>query len=189
MRGYRGVVTSDPFWRPEHASYSALEEHLARTPGFPTYLPWPLAAGWRIADFGAAGEPGRVLATLTELHGMSQDDGSVRLTVVAEEPGCGLGARVAGTVHSDPGAQIGERPADARIKVGTSAVPLWTVSTHDASHDLDRSVLAGEADGRWLWLVLRPASALLLMQSPWRFADAGAIGTGLLGTAFGRQPE
>lgn len=180
-------MTPEPFWRPERASYSSLEEHLARTPGFPTYLPWPLAAGWRVADFGAAGEPGRVRATITELQGVSPADGGVSLTVVAEEPGCGLGARVAGTIHSDPGAEIGARPADARIKVGTSAVPLWTVSTHDASRDLDRSVLAGEADGRWLWLVLRPASALLLLQSPWHFADAGGIGAPLVGLAFGRR--
>ena len=35
-------------------------------------------------------------------------------------------------------------------------------SSSDA--ELDRSVFAGEAGGRWLWIVLRPASAMLLLR-------------------------
>jgi hypothetical protein len=178
----------DEFWRPEHPSYTSMAEHLARTAGFPTYLPWPLAAGWRVADFGAVGESGRPRATMVSVHGMSPDDGSVSLTTVAEEPGCGLGARVAGTVLTDPGADIADRPADARLRVGGSTVPMWTVSTHQASGEFDRSVLAGEADGRWFWLVVRPASALLLMREAWHFADASSIGAPLLAVPFGGAP-
>ncbi|MDO7867447.1 DUF6758 family protein [Nocardioides jiangxiensis] len=181
-------MAPDEFWRPDQPSYASMVEHLARTAGFPTYLPWPLATGWRVVDFGAVGEAGRPRATLASVQGISPDDGGVSLTTVAEEPGCGLGARVAGTVCSDPGAEIADRPADARLRVGGSTVPLWTVSTHDASAELDRSVLAGEADGRWFWLVVRPASALLMVHDIGHFADASSIGAPLLAVPFGAAP-
>ena len=48
-----------------------------------------------------------------------------------------------------------------------------------------RSVLAGEAAGRWLWIVLRPASALLLLQDEWILRDVSALGPQLLETPFG----
>ncbi|HSX67660.1 DUF6758 family protein [Nocardioides sp.] len=181
-------MAPDELWRPPEASYTSLTEHLARTAGFPTYLPWPLEPGWRVADFGALGEPGRPRATMIAVHGASPEDGGVAMTVIAEEPGSGLGAHVAGTVHSDPGADIGDRPADARVRVGTSTVPLWALSTHEVAGDLDRSVLAGEAEGRWIWLVLRPASALLMLGSPWHFTDAAGIGAPLVGLPFGGEP-
>jgi hypothetical protein len=178
-------MTPERARRPERASYAAFAEHLARTSGFPTYLPWPLPPGWRIADFGARGTQERTHGSLVALEGLNPEDGGISMAVVAEEPGCGLGASVAGTVWTDPGADIGDRPADARVRVGASTVPLWTVSTHNASTDLDRSVLAGEADGRWLWLVIRPASAALMLRSPWRFCDATEIGPPLLAVPFG----
>jgi hypothetical protein len=126
-----------------------------------------------------------VHGTAVTLEGINPDDGGVSMAVVAEEPGCGLGAEVAGTVWSDPGADIGDRPADARVRVGPSTVPLWTISTHQGPGDLDRSVLAGEADGRWLWLVLRPASAVLMLRKPWSLSPADAIGPPLLAVPFG----
>ena len=171
--------------RPEPASYAAFAEHLARTSGFPTYLPWPLPPGWRVTDFGSRGKPGRTHGTLVTLEGISPDDGGIALYVVAEEPGCGLGAAVAGTVWSDPGAEIGDRPADARVRVESATVPLWTVSTHLGSAELDRSVLAGEAEGRWLWLVLRPASAILLLRDDWILRDVSATGPQLVALPFG----
>ena len=62
------------------------------------------------------------------------------------------------------------------------------LSTHETAGDLDRAVLAGEAEGRWIWLVLRPASALLMLGSPWHFTDAGSIGAPLVGLPFGGEP-
>jgi hypothetical protein len=178
-------MAPEPSRRPEPPSYAAFAEHLARTSGFPTYLPWPLRPGWRVADFAARGTEERVHGTLVTLEGINPDDGGVSLHVVAEEPGCGLGAEVAGTVWSDPGADIGDRPADARVRVGASTVPLWTISTHQGPGELDRSVLAGEAEGRWLWLVLRPASAVLMLRQPWALSPADTIGPPLLSVPFG----
>jgi hypothetical protein len=61
---------------------------------------------------------------------------------------------------------------------------LWPVSTSSAQGDLDRSVVAGEAQGRWLWVVLLPASAMLLMQDEWILRDVSGSGPHLLELPF-----
>ena len=52
----------------------------------------------------------------------------------------------------------------------------------------DRSVFAGEALGRWLWLVLRPASAALLLGDDWVLQDIAALGPELIDLPFGGGP-
>jgi hypothetical protein len=177
-----------PLWRPASASYDAFAEHLSAASGFPTYLPWPLNPGWQVTDFGLVGRPGRTLATVTTVAGPTPMDGPVELLVVTEEAGTGLGARLAGTVHSDPGAEIAAGHPTARVRMGPKSVPLWPVSSSDRGGVLDRSVFAGEARGRWLWLVLRPASAMLLLADEWILADVSDFGAELLDTPFGGGP-
>lgn len=178
-------------WRPAEATYDDFVEHLAATPYFPTYLPWPMGPGWTVTDFARVGD--RVegaTATLTCCSGTSALDGPVDVLVIAEEPGTGLGARCAGTKYDDPGPEIGERPPMVRVRIGSQAVGLWDVSTSAADGEFDRSVLAGEAAGRWLWLVLRPASALLLMRDDWILRDVSAAGPQLVEMPFGGpRPE
>ena len=53
----------------------------------------------------------------------------------------------------------------------------------------DRSVFAGEAQGRWLWVVLRPASAALLLQDEWRIADISGLGPTLVDLPFLELPR
>lgn len=178
-----------PLWRPALASYDAFGDHLKAADGFPTFLPWPLSPGWQVTDFGVVGERGRPCATLTGVAGSSPLDGMVEVLVVSEEPGTGLGARCAGTLHSDPGTQIAGNAPTARIRVGSQGIPLWPISTHDADTQLDRSVFAGEAGGRWLWLVLRPASAMLLLADEWILADVSGFGAELLEIPFGGHPQ
>lgn len=177
-----------PLWRPSDATYDAFGEHLSAAAGFPTYLPWPLSPGWHVTDFGVVGEPGSPRATVTAVSGTSPLDGIVEVLLVSEEPGTGLGARCAGTVHSDPGTQIAGTPPTARVRVGSQGIPLWPISTSDADTTLDRSVFAGEASGRWLWVVLRPASAMLLLADEWILADVSEFGAELLETPFGGHP-
>lgn len=177
-----------PLWRPPLASYDAFGDHLKAADGFPTYLPWPLSPGWQVTDFGVVGAPGRPRATVTGVAGTSPLDGMVEVLVVSEEPGTGLGARCAGTLHSDPGTQIAGNSPTVRIRVGSQGIPLWPISTHDADTHLDRSVVAGEAGGRWLWLVLRPASAMLLLADEWILADVSGFGAELLEIPFGGHP-
>ena len=174
-----------PLWRPDEASYDAFVEHLGTTATFPTYLPWPLSPGWRVTDFAAVGPPGAGSAAMTCVSGTSELDGPVDVLVISEEPGTGLGSRVAGTAHDDPGWEIDEGPPTVRVRIDSQAVPLWPVSTSGSTGEWDRSVVAGEANGRWLWMVLRPASAVLLLRDDWILRDVSGLGPPLVELPFG----
>jgi hypothetical protein len=185
--GYRcarhGVV--EPFWRPATADYDSFAEVIGRFGDLPTYLPWPMSPGWSVADFGYVGPPARPRASVTTTAGSSDLDGHVEVSVVNEEPGVGLGARCAGSTAVDPGEQVGRGQAAVRVRAGGRAVPMWPVEP-DADDDLlARSVFAGEIDGRWLWLVLRPASAALLLRDEWLLADATGFGPEAIEIPFG----
>ncbi len=173
-------------WRAPEATYEAFGEHLASSRQFPTYLPWPMSPGWSVTDFAtvADGED-RTRATLTCTSGTSELDGPVDVLVVAEEAGTGLGARCAGSRYDDPGSEIGHRPPTARIRIERQTVNLWDVSTSASDGEFDRSVVAGEAAGRWLWIVLRPASALLLLRDDWILRDVSHVGPQLVELPFG----
>jgi hypothetical protein len=71
------------------------------------------------------------------------------------------------------------------VRIGSQSVPLWAVSTSASDLELDRSVVAGEADGRWLWVVMRPASAVLLLRDEWILRDVSGIGPPLVEMPFG----
>jgi len=174
-----------PLWRPGESSYDEFAAHLELAGTLPTYVPWPLSPGWRVTDFGVV--EGK--ATYTCVSGPSELDGPVDLLVVSEEPSTGLGARCAGTVHDDPGAEVGDGPPASKVRLDGQPVPLWSVSTcgdvNGEASEWDRSVLAGEGAGRWLWLVIRPASALLLLRDPWLLRDVSTLGPALVELPFG----
>ena len=176
----------EPLWRPQEASYDGFAEHLVASSALPTYLPWPLSPGWNVTDFACvAAKPERARATMTCVSGSSALDGPVDVIVVAEEAGTGFGARIAGTVREDPGAEIGAGSPSVRVRIERQVVPLWPISTSASSGEWDRSVLAGEAEGRWLWIVLRPASAVLLLRDDWILRDASQSGPHLVELPFG----
>ena len=182
----------EPLWRPDQADYDTFAELVGRIEDIPTYLPWPMSPGWSIADFGCVGNAGRVRATVTTTVGTSDLDGDVEVTIVSEDPGIGLGARCAGTTYDDPGPQISNGPPAIHVRAGGRAVPLWLVedSVDGLGHPNDdeplaRAVFAGEADGRWLWLVMRPASAALLLHDEWLLADVTGFGPEALEMPFG----
>lgn len=173
-----------PLWRPTTVDYDALAEVLARTPGLPTYLPWPMSPGWSISDFGCVVTE-RAGATVTTTVGASDLDGPVEMTIVAEDPGIGLGTRIAGVVHPDPGDQVDTGPPAVRLRAAGRPVAMWPVDVEDDAAPLTRAVFAGEADGRWLWVVLRPASAALLLADEWLLADVTGFGPEALEMPFG----
>jgi hypothetical protein len=175
-------------WRAREASYDAFVEHLAAARDFPTYLPWPMAPGWAVSDFAVVTRPsGEPVASLTAVSGTSELDGPVDVVLVAEEAGVGLGARCAGLPGPDPGHELHDQPPAVRVRIGSLTCALWTVSTSGVaeSGELDRSVLAGEAAGRWLWVVLHPASAVLLMREDWILRDVSGGGPLLVEMPFG----
>jgi hypothetical protein len=180
-------VVSRTLWRPEddaEISYDVFVDHLGTAGTFPTYLPWPMSPGWSVTDFAVAADD-RTWATATCVSGTSELDGPVDVFVVTEEPGTGLGARCAGLDGSDPGRGVGEGQPSARVRIGSQSVSLWIVSTATSDDRFDRSVFVGEADGRWLWLVLRPASAMLLLRDDWILRDVSSVGPPLVEMPFG----
>lgn len=180
-------VVSRTLWRPEddaEISYDVFVDHLGTAGTFPTYLPWPMSPGWSVTDFAVASDD-RTWATATCVSGTSELDGPVDVFVVAEEPGTGLGARCAGLDSSDPGREVGEGQPSARVRIGSQSVSLWIVSTATSDDRFDRSVFVGEANGRWLWLVLRPASAMLLLRDDWILRDVSGVGPPLVEMPFG----
>ena len=170
-------------WRPESSSYAAFTDHLARSAGFPTYLPWPLSPGWSVTDFASVAG-GRTHATMTCVSGTSELDGPVDVMVVTEEVGTGLGARCAGSPHDDPGPGHSDGSPLVRVRLDQKQVPLWAVSTSASSGEWDRSVVAGEALGRWLWIIVRPASAILLLRDDWILRDVSGLGPPLVELPF-----
>jgi hypothetical protein len=180
-----GVVP--PMWRPTEASYDDFAQHLLGSEGFPTYLPWPLSPGWQVTDFASVGQPGEGRATMTCCSGTSALDGPVDVLVISEEAGTGLGARIAGTGRPDPGTDIAG-PAEVRVRIDNQAVPLWAVSTSTVPGEWDRFVVAGEAFGRWLWMVVQPASAVLLLRDDWILRDVSGLGPPLVELPFGGNP-
>jgi hypothetical protein len=174
-----------PLWRPEEATYDGFVAHLDQAGAFPTYLPWPLSPGWQVTDFAVVADDRGATASLTCVSGPSELDGPVDVLVIAEEAGVGLGARCAGTAGDDPGSELGDGPASARLRIGSQTVSLWPISTSGEAGEWDRSVVVGEAAGRWLWLVLRPASAMLLLHDGWQLRDVSALGMALVELPFG----
>lgn len=174
-----------PLWRPEQASYAAFGEHLLASAGLPTYLPWPIADDWRVSDFGVVGDgAGAARGTVACCSGTTTLDGPVDVMVVAEEAGTGVGAFVAGVVGSDPGPEVGAGPPHIHLRVANRQVALWGISEIDGEAT-DRGVFVGEAEGRWLWLVLRPASAMLMLREEWHLHDVSQMGPSLVELSFG----
>ena len=182
-----GSIT--PLWRPRTATYETFAEHISLAGDLPSFLPWPLPAGWLVTDFGCVAAPGREpLASFVSCTGPTDPDGVVELTVLSEEPGVGLGARCAGLVRTEPGPEVGEGPPHVKLRVEGHPIPLWSVLTSDVDVAFDRSVFTGEQGGRWLWLVLRPASAALLLMDEWPLMDVAGLGPELIDLPFGAAP-
>lgn len=183
-----GVLT--PLARPHVVDIDGLRDVSELVPERSIYLPWPMSPGWSIADFGCV--PGTDAATFTVTVGSTIPDGRVEVSVISEDPGVGVGARCAGLAGVDPGRQLGvefggERPA-AYVRIDSRAVPLWIIRSLDPDADpLETTAFAGEADGRWLWVVIRPASAALLMRDDWLLTDISGISEEALGMPFGTE--
>jgi hypothetical protein len=178
-----------PLWQAVRPDYDAFAEYLVLSRPLPTWLPWPLPEGWQVTDFGAVGLEGTApQAAYVTCTGPSDLDGVVALTVLTEEPGVGLGARCGRVTHTDPGRDAGVGVPPTRIRVDGATVPMWLVPS-DGVETLDHAVLAGEALGRWLWLVVRPASAVLLLQEVAAFQDVSELGPQLVALPFGQAPR
>ncbi len=95
-------------------------------------------------------------ATAFAAGGPSPLGGPAEMVIIAEEPGTGLGARLAGLPGTDP-ERIGDKPEE-KIEAAGHPTALWPVLCPP-----DRAVFVGEACGVWLWVVLWPADAATLL--------------------------
>jgi hypothetical protein len=157
-----------PLHVAQHIGPEILATALAQGSGalerLPTWCPWPLPPGWTVTGVGWAGdERTGVLATALAISGPGPlDDGPADVVIVAEQPGVGLGMRMAGISGVDPGPQLADAMADAgahagphaKVRVGGHPTPLWSVKSPS-----DRSAYVSEARGMWLYAVAWPASA------------------------------
>jgi Family of unknown function (DUF6758) len=133
-------------------------EALLRTAAVPVWVPWPLPVGWLVTGFAGAGDE-RIgaRACAVALSGPNPVGGPGDMLLVAEEPGVGLGARLAGLDGPDPGEDFAAKPPYATFQYGGHEFPLWHVQAPDCA------VFAGEAMGNWLWAVLWPDTAGVLL--------------------------
>lgn len=130
----------------------------ADTADVPLWLPWPMPPEWALTGLAVAGPPDRpAVASALALTGPAPLGGIAELVVVAEEIGTGLGAGYAALTGTDPGELPGHAP-DAGVRVGGHAIALWLRPTAE-----DRCCYVGEAMGCWLWVVLWPATAGILL--------------------------
>lgn len=154
----------DPLVPAVEPSVDVLLDHLSSST-YPTWLPWPLPVGWSVAGVASVGVSRRT-GSVVALSGPDPLDGPGDLLVVCEDPGTGLGCRLAGVKGPDPGPEIRLAEPHTRVQVNGHATPLWWIGSAR-----DRDVLVGEASGRWLWLVAWPATSGVLVHERWQLVD------------------
>ncbi|MDT7536738.1 MAG: hypothetical protein QOI82_323 [Actinomycetota bacterium] len=131
---------------------------VSATSGVPLWVPLPLLPGWTLTGIATAGdERTAAKATVVALSGPSPLGGPADLLVIAEEPGVGVGARFAGLQEIDPGPTVVGQP-DAKVEAAGHPTALWRSPSAD-----DRAAFVGEAMGVWLWAVLWPPAAELVL--------------------------
>ena len=132
----------------------------------PWWVPHPSLVGWTVSGIGhCADDRGGTRASVMCFAGPNPLGGPVDMLIAAEEPGIGIGAHFAGLDAVDPAGLIGGA-ADLHIEAGGHACPLWCVPTAD-----DRATYVGEALGMWLWVVVWPPDAALLLLDDLKLCD------------------
>lgn len=156
----------DPLQAP-HAVSLEYVRSFAGGGEIPVWVPWPLPESWLVTGVRYAGdERTGPRAVAVACSGPAPLGGIGELVLVAESPGAGLGAGLAGTDGVDPGERVTAGPPDAKVLAQNRPTPLWAVPSAD-----DRAVFVGEARGCWLWAVLWPQAAGYLVAERLMLAD------------------
>jgi hypothetical protein len=134
-------------------------EHVLHRAKVPVWMAHGLSAGWVCSGFGYAGDDrDGARAVATSLSGPSPLGGAADILLVAEEPGVGLGARFAGLPGPDPGMDWCSGAPDAKVEIAGHPTALWSLPVMN-----DCAAFIGEAKGLWLWAIICPAAAGVLM--------------------------
>jgi hypothetical protein len=154
---------------PLRMGYSSSAEGLVgllRGVAVPVWLPWPLPTGWLVTGFAGAGdERSGTRGCIVALSGPNPVGGPGEMLLVSEELGVGLGAGCAGLDGPDPGSNFAVGPSHGSVRFGNHGFPLWHVDTPG------RAAFAGEVMGSWLWLILWPDTAGMLLVDPLELRD------------------
>jgi hypothetical protein len=134
-------------------------QHVLGRAKVPVWVPHPAPTGWIISGFACAGDERQgARAVATSLTGPAPLGGGAEMLLISEEPGVGLGARHAGLAGPDPGAGLGVGPPDAKVDASGHPTALWSLPTTQ-----DCAAFVGEAKGLWLWALVWPAAAGVLL--------------------------
>jgi hypothetical protein len=145
--------------QPVARSDAEFLEHVRVQAKVPLWLPWPLPTAWVVTGYAYAGDDrSGGVATAVGCSGPAPLGGAADLVLVAESPGVGLGARLAGLPGPDPGDGFDDGPAHAKLDAAGHPTAMWNI---DAGPD--NAVYVGEAKGAWIWAILWPAAAGLLL--------------------------
>lgn len=160
------------------ASDEAIDGLAARS-AVPVWIPYPPPGGWLVTGLRWAGTdrsgPVATLVACSGPHplphptrGGGVAERTADLFLIAEEPGVGLGAHLAGIARVDPGGLIGDGAPALKIRVDRHDVPLWWIASEHGT------VLVGEAEGVWIWLQIWPDDAAAVLVENFRLHDARA---------------
>ncbi|MBX6391475.1 MAG: phosphotransacetylase [Frankia sp.] len=153
-----------PFHQSGSSPADALRQ-LGRTSSVPVWVPTPMPVHWYVGAVGWAGDErtgARAAALATA--GPCPVGGPAEMVLVAESPGIGLAARLAGIDGTDP-RELATRP-ETKVEANGHPTALWPVASPP-----DRTGYVGEAGGVWLWVLLWPADAALLLLENLVLAD------------------
>jgi hypothetical protein len=140
-----------------HPGNEALRKAAAGV-GVPLWSPLPLLPGWTVTGLATVGdERAPATASVLALSGPSPLGGPADLLLIAEAPGTGAGARFAGLASLDPG-RCTDGPPDAKVEAAGHPTALWRCGSAP-----DRAAFVGEALGVWLYAVLWPPAAELVL--------------------------
>jgi hypothetical protein len=161
--GQHGEV--DPLRTLTSPSAEGLEA-LLRGTVVPVWLPWPLPAGWLVTGFAGAGDDrSGTRGCAVAVSGPNPIGGPGEMLLVSEELGVGLGAGCAGLAGPDPGSDFAAGLPHAAVRFGHHEFPVWHVDAPG------RAAFAGEVMGNWLWLILWPDTAGVLLVEPLELRD------------------
>lgn len=145
-----------PFHAAPITSEAALQQ-LAAMARVPVWIPRPLPVGWVVTGIAWVGdERSGARATAVACSGPNPVGGPGDVVLIAEEPGIGLGARLAGLTGADPVCSGGA--SDFKVTAANHPTALWAQATPS-----DRAAFAGEAKTVWFEAVFWPPRASLLL--------------------------
>ncbi len=165
-----------PLHQPVLATAEALQQTGHRSQ-VPVWLPWPLPAGWLVSGLRVAGDDhSGPLAVVVACSGPNplvagpDEPRSADLLLVAEQPGVGLAAHLAGLPDVDPGSTVRLGSPNLKLIAEGQHTPLWAVPVDGLAG------YVGEAAGVWLWALVWPQSAAVVLLEQFDLRDARDLG-------------